>query len=171
MKKNPKAFRHWLQKVDSFVEIAKHIIGDEEIGLRLHSALEADAAEYLEDIPAKTFGVPGGWRVLIQVLREKFDERRMHKVGSAMKSFFKLQVDRSWTLTELVDHMDKSARLCREAGLAIPDEILVYQFFEQRKLHGTSGELALEDLWRLRLEEDEDRDRAPLPHDAGLSTS
>eukprot|EP00913_Durusdinium_trenchii_P016249 g15271.t1 len=130
VKKNPKAFRHWLQKVDSFVEIAKHIIGDEEIGLRLHSALEADAAEYLEDIPAKTFGVPGGWRVLIQVLREKFDERRMHKVGSAMKSFFKLQVDRSWTLTELVDHMDKSARLCREAGLAIPDEILVYQFFE-----------------------------------------
>ena len=130
MKKNPKAFRHWLQKVDSFVEIAKHIIGDEEIGLRLHSALEADAAEYLEDIPAKTFGVPGGWRVLIQVLREKFDERRMHKVGSAMKSFFKLQVDRSWTLTELVDHMDKSACLCREAGLAIPDEILVYQFFE-----------------------------------------
>ena len=130
VKKDVKCFKHWLQKVDSFIEIAKHIIGDEEIGLRLHAALEGDAAEYLEGIPAKTFGVPQGWKVLIQVLREKYDEKHMHKVGTAMKAFFKMQVDRSWTLTETMDQMDKAARLCKEAGLVLPDEIMTHFFFE-----------------------------------------
>ena len=77
-------------KVGSYVEIAKHIIDDAEIGLRLHAALDGDAADYLEDIPAKTFGVDRGWQVLLKLLKYKFDEKRMHKVGSAMKEFFKL---------------------------------------------------------------------------------
>ena len=130
IKKDPKVFKHWLQKVDSFIEIAKHIIGDEEIGLRLHAALEGDAAEYLEGIPARTFGVPEGWKVLIRVLREKYDEKKMHKVGSAMKAFFKMQIDRNWTLTEAMDHMEKAGRLCKEAGLTLPDEIMTHFFFE-----------------------------------------
>lgn len=78
IKKNPKAFKQWLQKIDSYIEIAKHIIGPEEIGLRLHAALEGDAAAYLEGIPAKTFGVTDGWKVLVQVLKDKFAEKRMH---------------------------------------------------------------------------------------------
>ena len=68
--------------------------------------------------------------MLLHVLKEKFDEKKMHKVGSAMKAFFKLQVDRSWTLTETMDHMDRAARLCKEAGLILPDEIMTHFFFE-----------------------------------------
>ena len=130
-KKNPKCFRQYVLKVDSYVEIAKNIIDDSEIGLRLHAALEGDAADYLEDIPAKTFGVKEGWKVLLRVLKEKFDERRMHKVGSAMKGFFKLDVaGKNLTMVEVADAMDKAARRCREAGLTIPDEVMVYFLFE-----------------------------------------
>ena len=130
IKKNPKAFKQWLQKIDSYIEIAKHIIGPEEIGLRLHAALEGDAAAYLEGIPAKTFGVTDGWKVLVQVLKDKFAEKRMHLIGGAMKSFFQLQVDRNSTLTEVADQMDRAARLCAESDLTLPDEIMVYFFFE-----------------------------------------
>ena len=131
-KKNPKVFKQWLQKVDSYVEISKKIIDESEIGLRLHSALEGQAAEYLENIPARTFGGPEGWKVLLQVLQEKFDERKMHKIGGALRGFFKMSLtEKNTTLTEMCDLLDKSARACREAGLQIPDEIMTYQFFEQ----------------------------------------
>ena len=133
-KKDPKCFMHWLQKVDSFIGIAKPIIGDGEIGIRLHAALEGDAAEYLEGIPAKTFGVADGWKALVRVLKEKCDEKKMHKVGSATKAFFRMQVDRNWTLTETMDAMDKAARLCKEAGLTLPDEIMTHFFFEHSGL-------------------------------------
>ena len=97
-KKDPKCFRKWSAKVDSYVEIAKNIIDDSEIGLRLHAALDGDAADYLEDIPARTFGVEKGWQVLLRVLKEKFDEKRMHKVGSAMRGFFRLNLgDKSYS--------------------------------------------------------------------------
>ena len=78
--------------MDSYVEIAKNIIDDSEIGLRLHAALEGEAADFLEDVPAKTFGIEAGWQVLLRLLQDKFDEKRMHKVGSAMKGFFKLNL-------------------------------------------------------------------------------
>ena len=130
-KKNPKCFRQYVLKVDSYVEIAKNIIDDSEIGLRLHAALEGDAADYLEDIPARTFGAQEGWKVLLRVLKEKFDERRMHKVGSAMKGFFRLDVaGKNLNMVEVADSMDKAARRCKEAGLTIPDEVMVYFFFE-----------------------------------------
>ena len=130
-KKDPKCFRKFVLKVDSYVEIAKNIIDESEIGLRLHAALEGDAADYLEDIPAKTFGTKEGWKVLLQVLKEKFDERRMHKVGSAMKGFFRLDVaGKNLTMVEVADAMDKAARRCKEAGLVIPDEVMVFFFFE-----------------------------------------
>ncbi|CAE7230751.1 RE1, partial [Symbiodinium sp. CCMP2456] len=130
-KKDPKCFRKFVLKVDSYVEIAKNIIDESEIGLRLHAALEGDAADYLEDIPAKTFGTKEGWKVLLRVLKEKFDERRMHKVGSAMKGFFRLDVaGKSMTMIEVADAMDKAARRCKEAGLVIPDEVMVYFLFE-----------------------------------------
>ena len=87
-----KCFKHWLAKEDSYIEIAKKIIDESEIGLRLHAALEGEALEYLEDMPARTFGGPSGWKVLVQVLREKYDERRMHKIGSAMKGFFSMSI-------------------------------------------------------------------------------
>ena len=48
--------------------------------MRLHAALEGSASDYLEDIPARTFGVGEGWKILMHVLKDKFDERRMHKV-------------------------------------------------------------------------------------------
>lgn len=73
--------------------IAEKIIDELEIGLRLHAALEGEAADFLEDVPARAFGQKDGWRVLLKVLQEKFDETRMSKVGSAMKSFC------SWHLT------------------------------------------------------------------------
>ena len=38
-KKDPKCFRKFVLKVDSYVEIAKNIIDESEIGLRLHAAL------------------------------------------------------------------------------------------------------------------------------------
>ena len=130
-KKDPKCFRKFVLKVDSYVEIAKNIIDESEIGLRLHAALEGDAADYLEDIPAKTFGTKEGWKILLRVLKEKFDERRMHKVGSAMKGFFRLDVaGKNMTMIEVADAMDKAARRCKEAGLVIPDEVLVYFLFE-----------------------------------------
>ncbi|CAE7586371.1 RE1 [Symbiodinium natans] len=130
-KKDPKCFRKWSAKVDSYVEIAKNIIDDSEIGLRLHAALDGDAADYLEDIPARTFGVEKGWQVLLRVLKEKFDEKRMHKVGSAMRGFFRLNLgDKSYSMLEVADAMDKAARRCREANLTIPDEIMIYFFFE-----------------------------------------
>ena len=117
--------------MDSYVEIAKNIIDDSEIGLRLHAALEGEAADYLEDIPARTFGVAKGWQVLLKVLGDKFDEKRMHKVGSAMKGFFKLDLkDKAYTMIEVADAMDRAARRCRETDLTIPDEIMIYFFFE-----------------------------------------
>ena len=130
-KKDPKCYKHWIQKVDSYIEIAKKIIDDSEIGLRLHAALEGEAAEYLEDIPARTFGVQDGWKILPHVLKDKYDERRMHKVGSAMRGFFKLSLaDKNYALSEVAGLMDKAARQCRETGLVLPDEIMTYFFFE-----------------------------------------
>ena len=131
-KKDAKCFKHWLSKVDSYIEIAKKIIDDSEIGLRLHAALEGEAAEYLEDIPARTFGVTNGWQVLIGVLKEKYDERRMHKIGAAMKGFFNMNTNekQNMTLVEVADLMDKAARRCREADLVLPDEIMTYFFFQ-----------------------------------------
>ncbi|OLP79373.1 Retrovirus-related Pol polyprotein from transposon TNT 1-94 [Symbiodinium microadriaticum] len=134
-RKDAKCFRKYASKVDSYVEIAKNIIDDSEIGLRLHAALEGEAADFLEDIPAKTFGVEAGWQVLLKLLQDKYDEKRMHKVGSAMKGFFKLNLgDRQYTMMETAEAMDKAARRCREANLTIPDEIMIYFFFEHAQL-------------------------------------
>ena len=130
-RKDPKCFRKYATKVDSYVEIAKNIIDDAEIGLRLHAALDGEAADYLEDVPAKVFGVDNGWQVLLKLLRDKFDEKRMHKVGSAMKGFFKMNLsDKAYTMSEVVDLMDRAARRCRESNLTIPDEVMVFFFFE-----------------------------------------
>ncbi|CAE6964690.1 unnamed protein product [Symbiodinium sp. CCMP2592] len=134
-RKDPKCFKKYAAKVDSYVEIAKNIIDDSEIGLRLHAALEGEAADYLEDIPARTFGVESGWQVLLKLLQDKYDEKRMHKVGSAMQGFFKLNLsDRQYTMLETADAMDRAARRCREANLVIPDEIMIYFFFEHAQL-------------------------------------
>lgn len=120
-----------MNKVDSYVELARKIIDDSEIGLRLHAALEGEAMDYLEDVPAKTFGVPEGWKILLKVLKDKFDETKMSKVGSAMRNFFKLNLnDKQYTLREVADAMDKAARQCRETGLQMPDAIMIYFFFE-----------------------------------------
>eukprot|EP00439_Symbiodinium_sp_Y106_P050807 s3189_g6.t1 len=125
-RKDVKCFWKYAAKVDSYVEIAKNIIDDSEIGLRLHAALEGEAADYLEDIPARTFGVESGWQVLLKLLQDKYDEKRMHKVGSAMQGFFKLNLnDRQYTMLETADAMDRAARRCREANLVIPDEIMI----------------------------------------------
>ena len=134
-RKDVKCFRKYASKVDSYVEIAKNIIDDAEIGLRLHAALEGEAADYLEDIPARTFGVESGWQILLKLLQDKYDEKRMHKVGSAMQGFFKLNLtDRQYTMMETADAMDRAARRCREANLVIPDEIMIYFFFEHAQL-------------------------------------
>ena len=128
---DPKCFKKYAAKVDSYVEIAKNIIDDAEIGLRLHAALDGDAADYLEDVPARTFGVEQGWRVLLKVLQDKFGETRMHQVSSAMRGFFKLDLSgKQHTMLDVMDQMDRAARRCREAELTIPDEIMIYFFFE-----------------------------------------
>lgn len=88
--------------------------------------------EYLEDLPAKTFGAENGWQVLLHVLKQKFDEKRMRLVGSAMKGFFKLKLqDKAYSMMEGADAMDKAARRCREANLVIPDEVMTYFYFER----------------------------------------
>ena len=125
-KTNPKCFKIWIGKVDSYVEIARKIIDEDKIGLRLHAALEGKAAEYLEDVPAKTFGGVDGWRILMRVLQEKFDEPQVHKIGSAMKSFFKMQLGTgNHTLREAADLLDKAHRDCRDTGLDMPDAVLI----------------------------------------------
>lgn len=130
-RKDPKCLKKYMNKVDSYVELARKIIDDSEIGLRLHAALEGEAMDYLEDVPAKTFGVPEGWKILLKVLKDKFDETKMSKVGSAMRNFFKLNLnDKQYTLREVADAMDKAARQCRETGLQMPDAIMIYFFFE-----------------------------------------
>ena len=134
-RKDAKCFRKYATKVDSYVEIAKNIIDDAEIGLRLHAALEGEAADFLEDMPARVFGVEKGWQVLLKLLRDKFDEKRMHKVGSAMRGFFKLNLtEKSYSMAEVADLMDKAARRCRESNLVIPDEVMVFFFFEHTQL-------------------------------------
>ena len=133
-KADPSCFKKYANKVDSYVAIAEKIIDSNEIGLRLHAALEGEAEAYLEDVPAKAFGSEDGWKVLMRVLKEKFDETKMAKVGTAMKNFFKLQMvpekDRALTMRDVADYMDKAARQCRDAGLTIPDGVMVYFFFE-----------------------------------------
>ena len=134
-RKDAKCFRKYARKVDSYVEIAKNIIDDAEIGLRLHAALEGEAADFLEDVPARIFGVEKGWQVLLKLLRDKFDEKRMHKVGSAMRGFFKMNLtEKSYSMAEVADLMDKAARRCRESNLVIPDEVMVFFFFEHTQL-------------------------------------
>ena len=131
-RKDPRCFRKYANKVDSYVAIAEKIIDQEEIGLRLHAALEGEAADYLEDVPAKVFGEKDGWQVLLKVLREKYDETRMAKVGTAMKEFFQLQTtgEKAMSMREIAEYMDKSSRQCRDAGLEIPDAVMVYFFFQ-----------------------------------------
>eukprot|EP00913_Durusdinium_trenchii_P002034 g1880.t1 len=130
-KANPKCFKVWLGKVDSYVEIARKIIDDSEIGLRLHAALEGKAAEFLEDVPARTFGKVDGWRILLRVLQDKFDEPQVHKIGSAVKGFFKMQLGSgSCTMREAADALDKAHRDCRDTGLSMPDAVLIYWYFE-----------------------------------------
>ena len=133
-KADPSCFKKYANKVGSYVAIAEKIIDSNEVGLRLHAALEGDAEAYLEDVPAKAFGTEDGWKVLMRVLKEKFDETKMAKVGTAMKNFFKLQMvpekDKALTMRDVADYMDKAARQCRDAGLTIPDAVMVYFFFE-----------------------------------------
>ena len=135
-KADPACFKKYANTVDSYVAIAEKIINPGEIGLRLHAALEGEAESYLEDVPARAFGEADGWKVLLRVLREKFDETKMAKVGTAMKNFFKLQLEnkeskeKAMTMRDVVDLMDKAARQCRDAGLTIPDAVMVYFFFE-----------------------------------------
>ena len=130
VKADPKCFKKYVGKVDSYVELARMIIDDKEIGLRLFSALDGSAADFLEDVPAKTFAGADGWRILMRVLRDKFDQPRQQKVGSAMKSFFKLQIGNNCTMREACDLLDKAHRQCRDTGLTLPDAVMIYYFFE-----------------------------------------
>jgi hypothetical protein len=59
-KKDPKCFKKYANKVDSYVAIAEKIIDESEIGLRLHAALEGEAADFLEDVPVQAFGQKDG---------------------------------------------------------------------------------------------------------------
>eukprot|EP00913_Durusdinium_trenchii_P008023 g7523.t1 len=131
-KADPRCFRKYLNKVDSYVALAEKIIDHNEIGLRLHAALEGEAADYLEDVPARTFGEIDGWRVLLRILRDKYDEPPMHKVGTAMKNFFNLQMaqDKTITMREVAEHLDRAARQCRDAGLDLPDAVMIHVFFQ-----------------------------------------
>ena len=134
-RKDPKCFRRWLAKVDSYIAIAEKIIGQDEIGLRLHAALTGEAADFLEDIPAKVFGEIDGWRVLVRILRDKFEETKMSKVGSAMKEFFQLREsmdkeNRALTMRDVMEMMDKAARRCRDNNLDIPDPVMCHFFFQ-----------------------------------------
>ena len=131
-KRDPRCFKKYANKVDSYVAIAEKIIDQGEIGLRLHAALEGEAADFLEDVPAKVFGEPDGWKVLLKVLRDKYDEPPMNKVGTAMKNFFQLQIagDKTLNMRDIAEHLDRAARQCREAGLEIPDAVMIHFYFQ-----------------------------------------
>ena len=130
-KKDPRCFKKYANKVDSYVAIAKRIIDSGEIGLRLHAALEGEAADFLEDVPAKVFGAEDGWQVLIKILRDKYDEPTINKVGTAMRNFFQLQIatDKTLNMRDIAEYMDRAARQCRDAGLQIPDAVMIHFFF------------------------------------------
>ena len=176
-KKDPKCFNHWVQKVDSYIEIAKKIIDESEIGLRLHAALEGEASDYLEDIPARTFGVDEGWKILMHVLKDKFDERRMRKVGSAMQGFFRMNLkDKSYTLTEIADGQVRQAVPRSWTGPARRDHDLLL-LRAQQLFNGTAGQHLAEDWWRVHLEQGQagrrfavsSNLRAPAPRQPAVS--
>ena len=58
----------------------------------MHAALEGEAVDFLEDVPAKVWGAETGWQVLIKILRDTCDEPTINKVGTAMRNFFQRQI-------------------------------------------------------------------------------
>ena len=70
--------------MDSYRAIAEKIIDESEIGLRLHAALEGEAADFLEDVPVQAFGQIGRMTRAAQGVAGEVDETRMSKVGSAI---------------------------------------------------------------------------------------
>ena len=128
-RKDPQCYRKYCRRVDTYVEIALKIISEEEIGLRLYDALSDDAFDFLEGVPAKTFGVKNGWKALLEVLKH-FDEPPILKMGTSMDGFFKLEPLKSGeTYEELAVRIDKAAQKCSETGLVIPDPIKIRYFF------------------------------------------
>jgi hypothetical protein len=71
-----------------------------------------------------------------------------------MRSFFQMTMDKEkqTTMREVADHMDKSARQCRAAGLEIPDLLLLPAHWSFIR---TTGQFVASYQWRVRLEQDE----------------
>ncbi len=86
-KKDPLCFQKWMRRADTYVSIAKKIINEEEIGLRLYEALQGEAFDHFDGVPAETFNVKNGWLVLTKVLQKKYDEKPIVKVGKVMDEF------------------------------------------------------------------------------------
>ena len=125
-RKDVKCFWKYAAKVDSYVEIAKNIIDDSEIGLRLHAALEGEAAELLGGHPGSHFRrgirMAGPLEAVAGQVRREADAQG----GVRDAGFLKLNLnDRQYTMLETADAMDRAARRCREANLVIPDEIMI----------------------------------------------
>ena len=112
--------------MDTYVEIARKIISPEGIGVRLYDALEGEAFDFL---PASTFNVPNGWKILTHIL-SKYDEKPILKVGSVMDEFFRVDnIKAGETYTNLADRIDKACTRCAECELKVPQPFVVRQFF------------------------------------------
>ena len=61
--KNPKGFQIYKRKVEGFVVIAKAVIPEEQIGVRLYYEVTGKAFEYLEGTDANQFAGKDGWRI------------------------------------------------------------------------------------------------------------
>ena len=59
--KNPKGFKAYKRKAEGFAEIAKAVIPEEHIGIRLYYEVTGKAFEYLEGIDAGQFAGKDGW--------------------------------------------------------------------------------------------------------------
>ena len=85
--KDSKCYRTYKRKVENWVEIAKEIIGEAQVGPRLYYEITGKAFEYLEGTTAQQFAGDDGWKVLLKIL-DHFDERPIVKMGTAMDQFF-----------------------------------------------------------------------------------
>jgi len=85
--KEPNGFQVYKRKVEGFVQIAKAVIPEDQIGARLYYEVTGKAFEYLQGTNARQFSGNDGWRVLLKVL-EHFDEKPIVKVGTALDGFF-----------------------------------------------------------------------------------
>jgi hypothetical protein len=119
--KTPKAYRHWVRRVETWVFRAQHYKPKSELALDLLDAVKGDAAAELENLPLEQVATDDGIELVVRQL-SGFDEQHVLHVGRIMETYDSVKRAPNEVLSRYIARFRAAEREMKTAGLRIYDD-------------------------------------------------